>query len=72
MDLKKTYKFYSNKFSLQLNLYRMAYIQSYGESIDFLYCLRLRNDLKELKIINIDEYFAKKHLLEFYNSGIDI
>lgn len=72
LDLKRTNKFYLDKYTLQLNLYRIAYMQSYRENITFLYCLRLRETIKDFRRIYVSENMAKQHLLEFYNNKIEI
>ena len=41
-DIKRTSRLYPKKVSLQLNLYRIGCIQSYGKACDRLFVMRLR------------------------------
>lgn len=69
-DIKRTSKIHKDYLSDQLNLYRRAYIQSYGGAIDFLAGLHLREHIKvyvgipimsEEKLDNlIDELLVKE------------
>lgn len=58
LDLKRTSKLYHEKVELQLNLYRLAYEQSYKEQITGLYCLRLRDYATDFISHDIDESIA--------------
>ena len=54
-DIKRTYKLDRNYLRYQLNLYRMAFMQSYGWSIDFLRGIHLRESVAQYVEILIDE-----------------
>ena len=55
-DLKRTYKLYPKKVAFQLNLYRLAYMQSYHTSIDFISCIRLRDySVRQFVTFDIDD-----------------
>lgn len=58
LDFKRTRDFYLDRVSLQLNLYRLAFNQSFGLDINELACMRLREYLKEFIIIKNDTMLA--------------
>ncbi len=64
-DIKRTMHLYPKKVQLQLNLYRLAYIQSYGENIEFLSCTRLRELNSEFVQLPIDESATKQCIKSF-------
>ena len=47
IGIRRTAKIYKGKVSLQLNLYRLGYKESYGEECESLYVLRLRHGASE-------------------------
>ena len=48
-DIKRTSRLYPAKVSLQLNLYRIGYIESYGKACDRLFVMRLRKGVSEFR-----------------------
>ncbi|MDY0074668.1 MAG: hypothetical protein RBR75_02130 [Acholeplasmataceae bacterium] len=65
-DIKRTYRIHQEHLKLQLNLYRIGYMQSYHEQIDFLVCLHLRKFVYDLIFVPIDEAYAYQALEQFY------
>ena len=65
LDLKRTYKVYREKFQLQLNLYRLAYEQSYHQKVSELFCLRLREEKANFYEFMIDEETAKDSVYSY-------
>lgn len=59
-DIKRTSKLDRDYLGYQLNLYRIAYQQSYDEQIDFLVGLHLREKIHKYVDISIDEEKVKK------------
>lgn len=57
-DIKRTQKLDKKYLELQLNLYRIAYRQSYDIEWEFLKGIHVRDDLKELVDIPINEPMA--------------
>lgn len=64
-DIKTTSQLDKEYLAYQLNLYRLGYMQSYGEKIDKLYGLHLRGDKRKLVELPINEDIALE-LLEKY------
>lgn len=64
-DIKTTSQLDKEYLVYQLNLYRLGYMQSYGERIDKLYGLHLRGDKRKLVELPINEDIALE-LLEKY------
>lgn len=58
IGIRRTAKIYKAKVSLQLNLYRLGYKESYGEPCESLYVLRLRRSASEFARIPVDENYA--------------
>ena len=58
-DIKRTSRLYPKKVSLQLNLYRIGCIQSYGKACDRLFVMRLRNGVSEFREFPVDENAAR-------------
>ena len=58
IGIRRTAKIYKGKVSLQLNLYRLGYKESYGEECESLYVLRLRHGASEFARIPVDENYA--------------
>ena len=54
-DLKRTSTLDKEYLGFQLNLYRIAYQQSYGEEIEFLRGIHLRKDVRKFVKIPINE-----------------
>lgn len=54
-DIKRTYRLDRNYLTYQLNIYRVAFMQSYGVSIDFLRGIHLREEVAKYVEIPIDE-----------------
>ena len=63
-DIKRTSRLYPWKVSLQLNLYRIGYIQSYGKACDRLFVMRLRKGVSEFTEFSVDENGALAVLRE--------
>ena len=55
IDIKRTYTLDVTYLKMQLNLYKLAYEQSYKKPIQQLYALYLRNQDRAFKNIPIDE-----------------
>ena len=64
-DIKRTSVLDKNYLAHQLNLYRLAYEQSYGEKIEFLRGVHLRNDVRRFVEIPIAETFIKEFINEW-------
>lgn len=64
-DIKTTSQLDKEYLAYQLNMYRLGYMQSYGERIDKLYGLHLRGDKRKLVELPINEDIALD-LLEKY------
>jgi hypothetical protein len=47
IDIKRTSKFYYQKVTAQINLYKIGLLYTYGIEASQLYCLRLREDVAE-------------------------
>ncbi len=58
-DIKRTSRLYPKKVSLQLNLYRIGCIQSYGKACDRLFVMRLRKNVSEFREFPVDENAAR-------------
>lgn len=54
------------KIAYQLNLYKMAYEQSYGKKIEFLSFTHLREDVRKFHRLLINEASAVELLNEYY------
>jgi len=57
-DIKRTSALDKNYLAYQLNLYRIAYMQTYGENIEFLKGVHLRDDTRKYVEIPINEDIA--------------
>ena len=57
-DLKRTSTLDKEYLGLQLNLYRIAYQQSYRQEISFLKGIHLREDVRKYVNIPINEQFT--------------
>lgn len=58
-DIKRTATLDKEYLAKQLNLYRLAYQQTYGEEIKYLVGIHLREDKRKLIELPINEGFAK-------------
>lgn len=56
-DIKRTSNLDKNYLFYQLNLYRIAYMQSYNYPIKFLRAIWLRDDIRRYVHININDYY---------------
>ena len=61
-DIKRTYKLDRKYLTYQLNLYRVAFAQSYGIKIDFLRGVHLREKVSKYVEIPIDESLVNEIL----------
>lgn len=64
-DLKRTSTLDKDYLGYQLNLYRIAYQQSYGEEIEFLRGIHLREDVRKFVKIPINEELTIKLIEEW-------
>ena len=55
IDIKRTWKFYRDKVTAQVNLYRLGLLHTYGINANELVCIRLRETIAENHIIKNDE-----------------
>jgi hypothetical protein len=55
IDIKRTWKFYRDKVTAQVNLYRLGLLHTYGINASVLMCIRLRESIAENHIIKNDE-----------------
>ena len=54
LDFKRTRDYHEDRVSMQLNLYRLAFMQSFGLEVSELACMRLRDFLKDFIEVKID------------------
>lgn len=66
-DLKRTAVLDREYLAYQLNLYRLAYEQSYHDEVHFLSGFHLREDKRKLAVIAIDENKAYEIINEWRN-----
>lgn len=64
-DFKRVSAPNKNKIAYQLNLYKMAYEQSYGKKIEFLSFTHLREDVRKFHELPINEKVTEDLLSEF-------
>ena len=64
-DFKRVSAPNKNKIAYQLNLYKMAYEQSYGKKIDFLTYTHLRQEVRKFNRLPINEEVTLNLLNEF-------
>ena len=64
MDFKRTSVLDKEYLSYQLNLYRIAYEQSYDKEIKFLKGVHLREDIRKCINIPIIDFFIEKYVEE--------
>ena len=71
-DLKRTSTLDKEYLGYQLNLYRLAYQQSYGDEIEFLRGIHLREDVRKFVKIPINEELTKKLIDEYQERSDDL
>lgn len=54
IDIKRTFDLHLDRVGLQLNLYKLAFEQSFSLKLDNICCMRLRESIKEFTNIKID------------------
>ena len=64
-DIKRTSALDKNYLAYQLNLYRIAYRQTYGIEADFLRAIHLREDVRKFVNIPINEPLAMDLVYEY-------
>lgn len=64
-DIKRTSTLDKDYLALQLNLYRIAYCQSYGICPDFLRGIHLRDDVRKFVTIPINEQMTWQYIKEW-------
>lgn len=69
-DIKRTSALDKEYLAYQLNLYRIAYMQSYEKDIEFLRALHLRGDTRKYIEIPINEEIAWD-IIELYERSIN-
>lgn len=55
IDIKRTWKFYKDKVTAQVNLYRLGLLHTYGINANELICIRLRDTIAEKHTIKNNE-----------------
>lgn len=70
-DIKRTYSLDKNYLAYQLNLYRIAYQQCYGQEISFLRGLHLREEKRKYVSLPINENLVSE-ILEQYETENEI
>lgn len=72
-DIKRTSLLDKDYLGYQLNIYRLAYEQSYGVTWEFLRGIHLRNSTRKFVEIPINEDFIKQFLEAYYvNANADL
>jgi len=69
-DVKRTSNIHFEHLKLQLNLYRLGYMQSYNQTIQYLKCFHLRKFVYELIDIPIDEEYARQAIENYFTLTI--
>ena len=64
-DIKRTSALDKNYLAYQLNLYRIAYRQTYGIEADFLRGIHLREDTRKFVPIPVNEPLAMDLVYEY-------
>ena len=67
-DIKRTATLDKEYLAYQLNLYRIAYQQCYGQNIEFLRGIHLRNDIRKYISLPINEDLAKTIINDYRRS----
>ena len=68
-DLKRTSTLDKEYLGLQLNLYRLAYQQCYGQDISFLRGIHLREDVRKFVNIPINEQYTWDFIKDWRANG---
>lgn len=66
-DLKRTSKFDKDYVALQTNLYRIGYMQSYDEKIDFVSGTHLRDNTRKFYKLPVNEEYANSIIEQYLN-----
>lgn len=66
-DIKRTSVLDKDYVGLQLNLYRLAYLQSYGVKWEFLRAIHLRDGKRKFVDLPINEEYTWQFIEEFIN-----
>lgn len=66
-DLKRTATLDKEYLTYQLNLYKMAYEQSYHDKVEFLVGIHLRNERRKLVSLPMNKKFANEIIKEWRN-----
>jgi len=69
-DVKRTSNIHFEHLKLQLNLYRLGYMQSYNETIQYLKCFHLRKFVYELIDIPIDEEYTRQAIEKYFTTTV--
>ena len=70
-DFKRVSAPNKNKIAYQLNLYRLAYEQTFKRKIDFLAFTHLREDVRKFRRLPIDEETALELVQEYCEGGVE-
>ena len=70
-DFKRVSAPNKNKIAYQLNLYRLAYEQTFKQKIDFLAFTHLREDVRKFRRLPIDEETALELVQEYCERGVE-
>ena len=70
-DFKRVSAPNKNKIAYQLNLYRLAYEQTFNRKIDFLAFTHLREDVRKFRRLPIDEETALELVQEYCERGVE-
>lgn len=68
-DIKRTFKLDKEYLAYQLNLYRIACMQSYNVNIDFLKGIHLREDTRKIVDIPINETMTYELINEYLEAN---
>lgn len=69
-DIKRTYQLHMDHLKLQLNLYRLGYMQSYHQNIEYLKCIHLRKWTYALVNVPIDEAYTKESIKRYLENRL--
>ncbi len=64
-DIKRTANIHMDHLKLQLNLYRLGFMQSYEKVINHLSCIHLRGFVHEIIEIPIDETYTYQAIFDY-------
>lgn len=68
-DIKRTYTLDKEYLALQLNLYRLAFMQSYGMEVSLLRGIHLREDVRKFVTLPINEGLTWDFINEFLEAN---